>query len=252
MKKVIINGDDFGLTIGCSKGIIKALKEGVLTSTTVMINIPDAIKSIEFARKNEIEEMGLHLTLTCGNPISEIKQVISLVDNSGKFYKRRNKLFPKMKLEEVRIELENQIKAFLNTGLKLTHLDSHHHIHMYDGIREIVADLAKNYDIPLRAPNKETKKYLSIHDIKTSDYFSMDFYGDDVSMENLKRIIEDFPEGIVEIMAHPAYVDDDLTKISSYNTNRERELEILTNDDLKKWLKEKDIKLISFDEIWSD
>ncbi|SHK52523.1 chitin disaccharide deacetylase [Paramaledivibacter caminithermalis] len=249
MKELIINADDFGLTKGCSKGIIKALKEGVLTNTTVMINMPEALNAIEIAKKNGIKEMGLHLTLTCGQPVSKKEKVSSLVDECGKFYKRRNQLFSKMKLEEARIELENQINAFLSTGLKLTHLDSHHHIHMYDGMREIVAAIAKKYAVSLRCPNEETKKYLLKNGIKTTDYFSMDFYGENASIENLKKIITKFPEGIIEIMTHPAYVDDDLINISSYSTDREKELEILTSDELKKWLKDKEIELISFGEL---
>jgi len=249
MKKIIINGDDFGLTEGCSKGIIKALKDGILTNTTVMINMPEALSSIELAKKNGITEMGLHLTLTCGQPISEIGEVSSLVDNHGKFYKRRNQLFPKIKLEEVRIEFENQVKAFLNTGLKLINLDSHHHVHMYDGVRKIVADLAKSYEVPLRSPDETTKKYLLNNAIKTTDYFSMEFYGENTSVENLKGIIEDFPDGTIEIMTHPAYLDESLIQISSYNTNREKELETLLNNDLRKWLNKKGIKLISFGEL---
>lgn len=246
MKSVIINGDDFGLTKGCTDGIIKAMKEGVVTSATVMINMPYAFKSIEIGKKKGIKELGLHLNLTCGKPITSISNIASLVDESGRFYKRRNQLFPKIKLEEAKVELENQIKTFLNTGIQLTHFDSHHHIHMYDGIREIVGDLAKKYDVSLRSPNEETKKYLLSNGIKTTDYFSMDFYGEKANFDNLKAIIEGFPDGLIEIMTHPAFVDKELSKFSSYNTYRESELMVLTSDALIKWLDEKSINLVTY------
>lgn len=246
MKRLIINADDFGLTDGCNRGIVDAMKNGIVTSTTVMINMPKAMEAIDLAKKIGVREMGLHLTLTCGKPLLSKEEVPSLVDENGQFYRRIAKLLPVVNLEEAEKELRTQIKEFLKTGLKLTHLDSHHHVHMYDGITEIVSKLAKEYCVPVRHPNEETKEYLSKLGIKTTDFFSMDFYGEGVTLENLKKIIKQFPEGTIEIMVHPAYVDEELKNISSYNTNRAKELEILTSREIKEWIEKESIKLINF------
>ncbi len=247
MKKLIINADDFGLADGCNRGIIDAMKNGIVTSTTVMINMPKAVEAIDLAKKVGIKEMGVHLTLTCGKPLLSKEEVPSLVDENGRFYRRVAKLLPLVNLEEVEKELRAQIDEFLKTGLKLTHLDSHHHVHMYDGIKEIVSKLAKEYCVSVRHPDEKTKEYLSKLGIRTTDFFSMNFYGKDATLENLKRIIKQFPEGTIEIMTHPAYVDEKLKNISSYNVNRAKELEILTSVEIKEWIEKEGIKLINFD-----
>ncbi len=249
MKKVIINADDFGLTDGCSEGIIKAIKEGMVTSTTVMMNMPYANKELEKLRAMKFESVGVHLTLTCGKPTLHTEEVPTLIDEANNFYRRKDNLFPKMDLGEVERELRNQIELFIKTGLKPSHLDSHHHIHMYDGVRQIVAKLAKEYNLPLRCANTETKKYLEENNILTTDDFSMEFYGERVSVDTIKQIIENSYGTTVEIMTHPAMVDEELKNLSSYSNIRLKELEILTNKELKKWFVENHIRLISFNNI---
>lgn len=249
MKNIIFNADDFGLTKGCNEGIVTGIKKGVITSTTVMINMPYARKGLEILSEMKFKSAGIHLTLTCGEPTLTPEEVPSLVNNENKFYKRRNQLFPQMDLEEVEKELGNQIELFLDTGFKPSHLDSHHHIHMYDGIREIVTKLAKEYDLPMRYANEETKLYLKKNNIITTDGFSMDFYGDNATRETIEKTLIDFKGNTIEFMVHPAIVDDRLINISSYNTNREKELEILTDKNLINWLKEHNFNLIGFHQL---
>ncbi|WP_027340756.1 ChbG/HpnK family deacetylase [Halonatronum saccharophilum] len=77
----------------------------------------------------------------------------------------------------------------------------------------------------------------------------MDFYGDNTTLGNLKNIISGFDAGIIEIMVHPAYVDDKLKSISSYNKKRQKELDILTTEGSKDWLKVRKVELVSFSEL---
>lgn len=247
MKKIIVNADDFGLTDGCNKGIIKGIKEGIVTSTTVMMNMPYANEGIEILKAMDFKSAGVHLTLTCGEPTLPVEEIPSLVDDENRFYRRRAQLFPQFRLEEVYMELRNQIELFIETGLKPSHLDSHHHIHMYDDIREVIAKLAKEYNLPLRYANEETKRYLKGSNILTIDDFSMDFYGEGVSINTMKRVLKNSNGEVVELMVHPAIVDEELKKLSSYSNNRARELEILTSEELKKWIEDEGYMLIGYD-----
>ncbi len=249
MKKIIINADDFGLTDGCNRGIIKAIKKGLVTSTTIMMNMAYANKGIDILKSMNFKSLGIHLTLTCGEPSLPVSEVPTLVNSENKFYKRKESLFPHMKLEEVEKELKNQIELFLKTGLKPSHLDSHHHIHMCDGIREITVKLAKYYNLPLRYVNKETKNCLEENNIKTTDKFSMDFYGENATIETIRKTLSQLKSGSMELMVHPGLVDDELMKLSSYNIKRSRELEILTNDEVKLWIKENGYTLIGYDQL---
>lgn len=249
LKKLIINADDFGLTDGCNYGIIYAMKLGIVTSTTIMMNMPKSKDAIKLAKDNGIEEIGLHLTLTCGQPILPKEEIPSLVNERGSFYKRRAELFPIMKLDEAEKELRNQILEFKKYDIRLSHLDSHHHIHMYDGVREIVAKLAKEYNLPLRQPNLETRELLNNLGITTTDFFSMGFYGDKADIKELTNILEQFPEGTIEIMTHPAIIDKELMNLSSYNEKRLEELKVLTSKEIKRWVQSKDIELITYSDL---
>lgn len=249
MKKIIINADDFGLTDGCNKGIIKAIEEGIVTSTTVMMNMPHAIKGIESLKSINFSSIGVHLTLTCGKPTLPIKEVSTLVNEKNEFYKRKDRLFPNMDLKEVEKELRNQIELFIKTGLQPTHLDSHHHIHIYKGIREVVCKLAKEYNLPLRGVNSEITKFLNQENILTTDDFSMKFYGEGATVDTLKEILTDFNGRTMEIMAHPGMIDENLMLLSSYNNERFDELKILTNKDIKTWIEKKGYKMVSYENI---
>lgn len=251
LKKIIINADDFGLTDGCNYGIIYAMKLGVVTSTSIMINMPKAKEAIQLALDNGIEEIGLHLNLTCGEPVSPKEEVASLINERGFFYRRRTELFPVMDLSEAEKELRNQILEFKKYNIKLSHLDSHHHIHMYDGIREIVANLAKEFNLPLRHPDLETKELLKKLKVKTTDFFSMGFYSDKANINELINIIDKFPEGSIEIMTHPAIVDKELFELSSYNKDRLLELKVLTSPEVINWIKDNNIKLITYKDLES-
>ena len=128
MKKVIINADDFGYSSAVNLGIIKAYKEGILTSTTLMANMPGCDEAINLAKENPDLGVGGHLVLTCGKPLTKGE---SFVDGKGDFYslteykKHRNE----MSDEEIFQEWSYQIDYLMDHGLKLTHLDSHHHVH---------------------------------------------------------------------------------------------------------------------------
>ena len=176
MKKIIINADDFGLTIGCSLGIIKAMKEGLVTDTTVMINMPHAQESIRLAKENNIDSLGLHLNLTYGKPLSDINKVLSLVDEKGNF-KKYNDITNYGILEEMKHELNMQVDAFMKTGIKLTHIDSHHHIHMTEKLQKLCVNIARELNVPIRRINKPVEEF----NVVTTDVFYSDFYKDGIS-----------------------------------------------------------------------
>ncbi|WP_408954454.1 chitin disaccharide deacetylase [Natroniella sp. ANB-PHB2] len=251
MKKVIINADDFGLHSSCNQGIIKALTEGVVSSTTLMINLLGAEEAIKLAQQKGIRQMGLHLNLTYGRPISLAKEIPSLVTEEGEFYNQLAELLENEKVEEVKCELRRQIEKFLETDLELTHLDSHHHIHLNPGFKEVVAELAREYELPVRHPNKEVKEYFKQVGVVTTDCFFGDFYGAGATLKNLKQQIESFSAGTIEIMCHPGLADDKLKETSSYNDSRVRELKILTSNELTEWFKNKGVEIISFAELGS-
>lgn len=228
--KVLFNADDFGLTKGVTDGIIKAYTDGVVRSTTLMMSGLAVDYAVEQAKKHPNLKVGIHLVLTWGKPMNP--NTTSLMDENGYFtYTNTFQNAHTMDLVEVKKEWQAQIEAFLQTGLPLHHIDSHHHVHGLEPFKQVVIDLAEEYNVPVRYVDvlKEEKEKL------LTDTIWLDFYASRVTDKIFNQIKEIQTESI-EIMTHPAYIDDDLREESSYVEMREKELEILCNLEVPDWV----------------
>lgn len=252
--RLIINADDFGLTPGVSKGIIKAMKEGVVSDTSMIVNSPYFKESTILAKEQGLLQLGIHLSLTTYNPILPPNEIPTLVDLDGKFHKDISYILDNsFSMDEVEKELRGQINKFLSSGLKLNHISGHHQFYGYnEDIHNILISLAHEFNVPLRSVNDDLRIKIYQNNVKTTNYFSTSFHNEGVTSENLLRILEDFREEklTLEIMTHPAIVDDELNSISHYNLMRSRELELLTSYRIKEYIKNaSNIELISFSEL---
>jgi hopanoid biosynthesis associated protein HpnK len=151
-RKMIINADDFGLCEGVNKAVTEAHRNGVLTSATIMANMPGTDKAIAIAEKMPSLGVGIHLNLTEGRPVSSDRRVEPLVDEAGDFkysaYKLAAKSFVNKEIfKALEIELAAQIKSIIDKGIKPTHLDSHKHFHCFGPIYKIVCSLAERFGI---------------------------------------------------------------------------------------------------------
>ena len=154
--KFIITADDFGISPGVNDAIIKSHNKGSLTHASIMVNMKyfqDAIQK----KKNQAKNLniGLHLNLTTGKALSDINKINLLVDDKGYFKHSFVKLLllPFLKdkkglQKQIEIEIENQINYCIKNNIKLSHLDSHKHIHTIPWIFEIVIKLSNKYKIP--------------------------------------------------------------------------------------------------------
>lgn len=230
--KVLFNADDFGLTKGVTDGIIKAHKDGVVSSTTLMMNGKAVNHAVSQAKKHPLLKVGIHLVLTWGKPISG--SVPTLLDDQG-FFKFRN-TFIEMGVADVdAVEREwcAQIDAFLATGLPLHHIDSHHHIHGWEPLKEVVVKLAQRYNVPVRY----VESLKGNPEILLTETLWLDFYGEGVDHEIFNKL-QHLDTASVEVMTHPAIVDQDLKEISSYIEKREQELEILCDLEVPSWVED--------------
>ena len=121
-KYLIINGDDFGLSVGINRGILECHKYGTLTSASLMVNGFAFDHAVAIAKENVSLDVGLHLNITTGYSILPHNNLPSLTTPSGAFkYSIRSLLLQKIKVElikEIKMEFEAQIKKFFNSGLK--------------------------------------------------------------------------------------------------------------------------------------
>ncbi|CAM5393174.1 MULTISPECIES: chitin disaccharide deacetylase [Niallia] len=219
MPYLIVNADDFGLSKGVNYGIIDAHVSGIVTSTTLMVNMPAAKHASSLAKKYPSLGVGVHLNLTAGKPIHQ--NVPSLVNQKGYFHSKKEVL-NKANVIEIEKELRAQINEFYSFGLNPTHIDTHHNLHGTEPVSSIVKVLAEEYRLPIRQLNKEDPA------INTLEFCSK-FHDDNASYETLLDIFERASVTPLEMMCHPGFVDQQLLNHSSYNIQRIKELDILTD-----------------------
>lgn len=249
MKKLIVNADDYGLTYGVCKGIIKACNDGIVRSTTVMINMPEIENKIELLNYCNNLKTGVHLNVTCGEPVSDPKDVPTLLNETGSFWRKPDIVIEKADISQVEKEWTAQIEKALKLGLKISHIDTHHHSHTKPQLTDIYMKLAKKYNIAARSNNPVMAEHFRQNGIKTTDYFIEEFYGDKVSKENFIKIINNLSDGSTEVCSHPAFIDDELVKISSYREYRLNELETYIDKDILNLITQNNIEITSFNGI---
>lgn len=153
---LIINADDFGFTPGITEGIVKAFQEGVLTSTSAMINMPNAPERIAKARSEEPKlPVGLHLNITSGKPVLAPERVRTLVDPEGRFYPmvRLIERLPSISLSELDAEIRAQAALLRESSGPFDHIDYHQMVlSLYQPFYPLVIDLARDYHVPVRQP----------------------------------------------------------------------------------------------------
>jgi predicted glycoside hydrolase/deacetylase ChbG (UPF0249 family) len=238
----IINADDFGYSKGVNYGILEAFQHGIVTSTTMMVNMPGTEHAVRLAKENPAFGVGIHFVLTCGKPI--LVDVPSLVNEDGEFRKRDAQLFY-ADPGDIERELTAQLETFLSFGLTPTHIDSHHHVHEHPCVFPIVQKLAEQYDLPIRPVR--TKKTCHLRAV---DVFLHQFYGRGLTKEYFLSLFDEVNDGqTVEVMCHPAYIDVPLFTGSSYCSERVNELAILTDPDVRDALEKRGVKRITYREL---
>lgn len=247
MAYLIINADDFGLSKGITDGIVDAHVYGIVTSTTLMANMPATEYAAGLASLYPNLGIGVHLTLTAGKPLLKTHQ--TLTDSEGNFHKLsfyQDETFT-IDSNELFEEWDAQIQRIIELGVKPTHLDSHHHVHALGKNREVFEALARKYDIPVR------KNYTLPEDIKSINRIDLhfDICGDihpTMLQPYLDNIIDDcITYASLELICHPGYLDRYVLEHSSLTDQRTRTLDFIINSDFSKQIKNHDtIKLVNF------
>jgi predicted glycoside hydrolase/deacetylase ChbG (UPF0249 family) len=230
--RFVFNADDFGLSKGVNEGILHCYQSGAITSASLMTNTLFFEDAVALIHQHGLPNNGLHVNLT------EFKSILTshktIVDGQGNFM--RNIADSKqIDYTEVYAEIEAQYQKALSNGVKITHLDSHHHVHMSYALRKPFIAFAQKNHLPLRKINFFTRNPFKWLEFKMdtrkvnyyTDSFSADFYDDTIKLETLLQIVKQNPKGTLEIMCHPGYVD---AENGVYNLQRQLELDVLTSD----------------------
>ncbi|MBA7479768.1 Chitooligosaccharide deacetylase ChbG [subsurface metagenome] len=280
-RRIIINADDFGLCDGVNEAVAQAHSDGILTSATIMANMPAADEAVKIAKKLPTLGIGVHLNLTEGPPISKEACVDRLLDADGQFayspfILSLLSLAGHKIREAIRTELAAQIQWVIDHGLKPTHLDSHKHIHSFPALFSIVCQLARRFGIPairwsfepkelLRIPwpltSKDGKKraqkisiMAKINRMQNQDFLKNDAvlgiaHTGKIDVNFFKAVALYSPAETVEVMTHPGFVDgldEDKTRLLH---QRKVELDTLCSEKTRQYFKDAGIKLVHYGQL---
>ena len=145
-RRLVINADDFGRSASINAAVIRAHREGVLTTASLMVNEPGCAEAVALARENPKLGVGLHLALLCGRSALTPEQIPGLVNERGEFSNDPVSVgfryFVQRSLRaQLRAEIQAQFARFRATGLPLDHVNGHLHLHLHPTVFQIlVAD----------------------------------------------------------------------------------------------------------------
>jgi hopanoid biosynthesis associated protein HpnK len=148
-RRLIVNADDFGLSQSVNEAVIRAHRDGILTTASLMVNEPGFDEAVKLAKENPNLGVGLHLTLLHGHSALPPEKIPGLVNARGEFSNSPigvgiNYFFKRDLREQLRAEIHAQFEKFHATGLKLDHVNGHLHLHLHPTIFKIlIADSEK-------------------------------------------------------------------------------------------------------------
>jgi hopanoid biosynthesis associated protein HpnK len=160
MRRVIVNGDDFGLAVPVNEAILEAHCRGILTTASLMVSAEAAADAVERARTTPSLRVGLHVVLVEGRSILPPRAIPDLVNDSGRFSDCPARAGFKYACGRgIRKQLESEIRAqfdaFRETGLPLDHVDTHNHLHLHPRILNLILEVGRDYGLAaMRLPHE--------------------------------------------------------------------------------------------------
>jgi chitin disaccharide deacetylase len=145
VRRLIVNADDFGLSASVNAAIIRAHRDGILTTASLMTNEPGFEEAVKLAKENPKLGVGLHLTLLQGHSALPPEKISGLVNSRGEFSESpvgvgMNYFFKRNLREQLRAEIHAQFAKFHATGLPLDHVNGHLHLHLHPNIFKILME----------------------------------------------------------------------------------------------------------------
>jgi chitin disaccharide deacetylase len=284
-RRLIVTGDDFGLSPGINTGIITAHRDGILTDASLMVNGTAFAEAVDLARATPTLAVGLHLVLVQGRATSAAHQAPGLVDAAGMF--RNNSVAAGLRYffaPGMRAQIEREVSAqlgkYLATGLPLAHVDGHLNIHMHPTVLMILLRLASRYGvramrlprepwrISLQLDRRERRRKLvealifrnltryahprlAAHGIRHPDQLFGLHQSGHVDEPYLLSVLSALPAGLTEVYCHPALTDDEARRWRPADYESEAELAALTSPRVRQALRTSGIEPMSYEDLAS-
>lgn len=229
MKYLIVNADDFGYSPGVNKGIIKTHTDGIVTSTSIIVDGVASEQAIELKKYPGLS-VGLHFN-------------IFDKELNGNILKWT--ILPLTEIRKIEKDFIRQVGKFTKlVGKPPNHIDGHYHIHLHPVVKPIIEKYSNKNGIPVRSLNgiKSIRSFFGWDKLNKKDLKR-------ISTGALLKILANLEEGMNELMCHPGYADNVIKEISRYAQEREEEIKTLTDKRIFNAIRDNKIKLINWKEI---
>jgi chitin disaccharide deacetylase len=288
VRRLIINADDFGLTAGVNHAIVECHRAGSVTSTTLMANSAEFAHAVDLARAYPKLGVGCHVVLVDGQPIAPLSQVGSLLLPGAQCFRNTAAEFARAAVRrhlspaEIAIEAAAQIVKLQNAGVRVTHIDTHKHTHIFPVALKALLKTAKELGIgairnpfaPLHAISKTAiakqpalwLRYIQVKmlsryapgfrravkdsGLRTTDGAFGVIATGMLDEKLLRSILDSIPDGTWELVCHPGYNDAALAVAHTrLLESRVVEREALTMPQIRDEIRQRGVELINFGEI---
>ncbi len=283
MSKLIVNADDFGLHSAVNAGIIDGHRTGIITSTSLLAGGEAFTEAVSMAKENPKLGIGIHIALVGGlKPVCDPAEVPSLVTPEGIFPESYVEFIKriysgKINYSELRKEIHAQMTQIVETGLKVTHIDGHQHMHVLPTVLPIVIEQAKSFGInAIRVPDESTSFMNYIYsparflgkvglstvaanarpivrnsNMLTTQYFWGMVNGGNIDQKALMGILKKVNNnsGTHELMVHPGISNTILGKRYNWGYHWEDELRALSSSHTRLYIRQHGIELINYGDL---
>ena len=224
LQAIIVNADDFGYDTDSTLATIDCFRAGALTSATIMPKMPATELAFKFARENPQHAFGVHLTFvrdTVESPVADPRLIPALVGDDGAFRPshqlRLMALLGRIPVEQICTEISAQIERVLDSGVPVSHVDSHGHLHKFKPFVAALAKTLPRYGIsrvrnvqnqytvkPFKSPTYWLGPYWRrriMHHFVTTPHFFMGTNANDPGW--IEKILARPLNGVLEVGFHP-------------------------------------------------
>ena len=273
VRRLIVNADDFGLSASVNAAVLRAHREGILTTASLMVNEPGFTEAVVLAKENPKLGVGLHLTLLHGHAALPADQIPGLVNARGEFSNSpvgvgMSYFFNSSLRAQLRAEISAQFQKFHATGLKLDHVNGHLHLHLHPTVLKILMSDAATTGIThmrltrdcLSRSNRMTRgrwfyrvshaaifemlsgrarKILAERKIRHAEITFGLLQDSHVDEDYVLKLLPELPAGDSELYAHPSL------------DRFKHEFEALISPRVREQIEKLEIKLIRYQDVGS-
>ncbi len=234
MKRLIICADDFGLDPAVNEAVEAAHRDGILSTTSLMVGAPAAADAAARARRLPGLRVGLHLVLVDGRPVLPTAEVAALARADGEFDRNMARagvrfFFSPQARRQLVAEIRAQFEAFRATGLALDHVNAHKHMHLHPTVAALIVEIGRDYGMKaMRVPVEPVaalraafpgeryraqlyrpwalrlRQRLRRAGLTVNDHLFGLAWSGGMTEERVQHLLPHLPEGLSEIYFHPA------------------------------------------------